>query len=207
MKGRRAPGLVSTTHLQATKQETYPQRKSKADYRQSSFGGWHIWSPLSQDVVTMDVCTARIAQLSEYFDALADLVPFKHYVDTDDYVDVRSMKKKDRVQAKATFKQQHKVAKRAKLDPDAEVSTTKAQRDAGGDRDQNGAAPLAPWLAPAITAGAMLALCSGCRSGHTAHFFRNLGGTVILEERKCQQQSYAIVARCDFGSHVQIKAT
>lgn len=102
----------------------------------------------------MDVCTARIAQLSEYFDALADLVPFKHYVDTDDYVDVRSMKQKERVQIKATFKQQHKVAKRAKLDPDAEVSTTKAQKDVGSDRTQNGAAPLAPWLTPANAGGA-----------------------------------------------------
>eukprot|EP00892_Ulva_mutabilis_P008509 jgi/Ulvmu1/602/UM001_0610.1 len=101
----------------------------------------------------MDVGAARIAQLSEYFDALADLVPFKHYVDTDDYVDVRSMKQKERVQIKATFKQQHKVAKRAKLDPDAEVSTTKAQRDVGSDRDQNGAAPLAPWLTPANAGG------------------------------------------------------
>lgn len=101
----------------------------------------------------MDVCTARIAQLSEYFDGLADLIPFKHYVDTDDYVDVRSMKQKERFQIKAAFKQQHKVAKRARLDPDAEVSTTKVQRDIGSDRGQNGAAPLAPWLTPANGTG------------------------------------------------------
>lgn len=88
----------------------------------------------------------RIARLSEYFDALANLVPFKHYVDTDDYVDVRSMKQKERVQVKAAFKQQHKFAKRAKLDPDAEISTTKVQQDMDSDRGQNGAAPLAPWL-------------------------------------------------------------
>lgn len=123
----------------------------------------------------MDVCTARIAQLSEYFDALANLVPFKHYVDTDDYVDVRSMKQKERFQVKAAFKQQHKVAKRAKLDPDAEISTTSAQRDVNSDRGQNGAAPLAPWLAPANGGGAFysrlkhVALFGSCRKRPCKH--------------------------------------
>lgn len=74
-------------------------------------------------------CTAaRISYLSSYFDSLVDLVPVKNYLDPDEVLDLRSMKRHERQQTKQAFKAQHKLAKRAKLDPDGEAHTTAAQR-------------------------------------------------------------------------------
>lgn len=74
-------------------------------------------------------CTAaRISYLSSYFDSLVDLVPVKNYLDPDEVIDLRSMKREERQQTKQAFKTQHKLAKRAKLDPDGESHTTAAQR-------------------------------------------------------------------------------
>jgi ribosomal protein S12 methylthiotransferase accessory factor YcaO len=74
-------------------------------------------------------CTsARVSYLSTYFDSLVDLVPSKHYLDPEEVLDLRSMKREERLQTKRAFKTQHKQAKRAKLDPDGESHTTAAQR-------------------------------------------------------------------------------
>lgn len=74
-------------------------------------------------------CTpARVSYLSRYFDSLVDLVPVKHYLDPDEVLDLRSMKRDERQQTKREFKTQHKLSKRAKLDPDGESRTTATQR-------------------------------------------------------------------------------
>jgi 60S ribosome biogenesis protein Rrp14 len=74
------------------------------------------------------VTAARVSYLSKYFDSLVDLVPSKNYLDPDEVLDLRSMKREERQQTKRAFKTQHKQAKRAKLDPDGEAHTTAAQR-------------------------------------------------------------------------------
>jgi hypothetical protein len=64
-----------------------------------------------------------------FFDRLVELIPAKHYLaEPDDKVDLRHMKKAQREAAKAAFKQQHKEAKRAMLDPSTAKGTLELQR-------------------------------------------------------------------------------
>lgn len=76
----------------------------------------------------MGVPAERVSYLSRYFDSLVDLVPVKHYIDPDEVLDLRNMKRDERQQTKRAFKTQHKLSKRAKLDPDGDAHTTAAQR-------------------------------------------------------------------------------
>jgi hypothetical protein len=60
----------------------------------------------------------------DFFDRLVELIPAKHYLaDPDERVDLRHMKKKDRLAAKEQFKKQHKETKKASLDPSTAKGT------------------------------------------------------------------------------------
>lgn len=82
------------------------------------------------------VSNTRVTELSCYFDSLVDLVPLRNYLDPEEVLDLRSMKRDERQQAKREFKTQHKLSKRAKLDPDGEAHTTAAQRRQEADEER-----------------------------------------------------------------------
>lgn len=70
---------------------------------------------------------------SEYFDRLVNLVPAKVYLNIDaDRTAVKFLRRAERDAAKATFKQQYKIAKQAKLDPDGAKTTVQIQNDGKG---------------------------------------------------------------------------
>lgn len=97
----------------------------------------------------MGTCTARITELSKYFDALADLIPMRHYIDPEEVLDVRHMKKDEKRSTKSAFKQQHKLSKLAKLDPDGAACTTSAQRQ----REEDGPGSLRPAITALVQRG------------------------------------------------------
>jgi hypothetical protein len=77
---------------------------------------------------------SQIREISHYFDSLVNFVPAHHYFDPEEAISLRYMNKAERASTKASFKQQHKQTKRAKLDPDRDRGTVSLQheRDAGG---------------------------------------------------------------------------
>ena len=95
---------------------------------------------------------SRIREVSEYFDHLVNLIPAKHYLDPQEPISMRYMKKGERASTKAAFKKQHRQTKRAKLDPDAHMTTTDAQqeRDAG-DKASTSEVTHAPLRANVFT--------------------------------------------------------
>jgi hypothetical protein len=54
--------------------------------------------------------------------------PSKHYFHAEEAVNLKYLKRAERDTTKAAYKQAHKSNKRARLDPDAENSTTKLQQ-------------------------------------------------------------------------------
>jgi hypothetical protein len=105
----------------------------------------------------MGACTARIAELSQYFDSLADLVPMRHYIDPEEVLDVRHMKKEERRKTKTAIKQQHKLSKLAKLDPDGAACTTSAQR-----QQQEDAGSLRAAITALVQPGQTGNVAAGC---------------------------------------------
>jgi hypothetical protein len=80
---------------------------------------------------------AHIAAHSQFFDRLVELVPAKYYLEREaDRIDMRSLKKGERRDAKATFKQQAKQAKRARLDPEQAASTLAQQAQQAQQQQQ-----------------------------------------------------------------------
>lgn len=70
-----------------------------------------------------------VGDACRFFDHLADLVDPKYYYDDQrEPVNMRFMKKTARSAAKAALKEHYKQNKRAKLDPDAAVTTVELQR-------------------------------------------------------------------------------
>ena len=91
----------------------------------------------------------RIREVSDYFDDLVNLIPAKHYLDREEAISMRYLKKEERASTKAAFKQEHRKTKRAKLDPDANLTTTEVQkrRDSGQDATTSEPAAVAPLRA------------------------------------------------------------
>ena len=102
------------------------------------------YSGQAMAVAAPPVRPERIHELCTYFNGLVDMIPAEHYLDPEEAISLRYMKKAERASTKAAFKQQHKAAKRARLDPDRDGSTTAVQqeRDAGAKASTSGAAPL-----------------------------------------------------------------
>ena len=66
---------------------------------------------------------------SKFFDSLVDLVPAKHYYDSDtEKVNLKYEKKQARKDHKQAFKVKYKANKRQQLDPDTAITTLKLQQ-------------------------------------------------------------------------------
>jgi hypothetical protein len=106
---------------------------------------------------------ARISQISSYFNTLVDLIPAHHYLDAEEAITLRFMKKGERASTKAAFKKQHRQTKRAKLDPDANTNTTDVQQDrnAGRNASTSSAQEHAPLRAHVFTTASAAPLLAG----------------------------------------------
>lgn len=103
--------------------------------------------------------TCSVTEISRYFDRLVDLIPSKHYFHADDAVNLKYLKRAERDTTKAAYKQAHKSNKRARFDPDADVSTTKLQKqnkaaDAGDDEPSTSDATAPSALHANLTSSA-----------------------------------------------------
>lgn len=82
--------------------------------------------------------TCSVTEISRYFDRLVDLIPSKHYFNADEAVNLKYLKRAERDTTKAAYKQAHKSNKRARLDPDADISTTQLQQKKKASGEDNG---------------------------------------------------------------------
>ena len=82
---------------------------------------------------------------SKFIDKLVSLIPAKHYLaDPDERVDLRHMKKKDRIAAREQFKKQHKEHKKASLNPSTAKGTLELLREKSSAAAATTTAPQPP---------------------------------------------------------------
>lgn len=97
------------------------------------------------------VDVAQVQAHSRFFDHLVDLIPARFYHDEQEHLDMKSLKKAERLAAKEEFKQKAKENKRTKLDPDAAVTALEQQKrqhastgaEEDGEEQQQQAGPSA----------------------------------------------------------------
>lgn len=80
--------------------------------------------------MTLTAGDPKLKADSRFFDSLVDAVPAKYYLHLDEgRVNLRFVKRGERERLRAQFKQQHKQARRAKLDPAQAKTTLQLQRE------------------------------------------------------------------------------
>jgi acyl-ACP thioesterase len=77
----------------------------------------------------IDSMEAVVEANSKFFDSLVDLVPAKHYYDSDtEKINLKYEKKQARKDHKQAFRVKYKANKRQQLDPDTAITTLKLQQ-------------------------------------------------------------------------------
>lgn len=84
-----------------------------------------------------------LAQHSAFFDSLVELVPAKYYLEPEEpLLNLKFMKKNERLAAKRALKEQYRKNKRAKMDPDRAQSAIELQKARAAQSAQRDSAEL-----------------------------------------------------------------
>ena len=103
-----------------------------------------------------------IADISNYFDRIVDLIPPKHYFDSADAINLKYLKRSERDSTKAEFKEQYKKGKKARLDPESTQTTTGIQQErhnGGAEPSTSEAIPPPPPLRANLSSSASAFYC------------------------------------------------